>query len=300
MYLSLNIDYLVDHYPLDKVIDLATTAGFDAADYSLEDLTDPNNAFHKQDAHKLAESIGLQLAQGGLPVRQTHAPFHFEDYSNQAEFESFIYPTIVRSIELSAAMGAKVAVVHPLHHMLYEGHEEEIFELNMKFYKSLIPVCQNWGIKVGVENMLQRDRRRARPSHDTCSRIEEFCRYIDTLNSEYMVACLDVGHVGLAPHRDEAWDFIRILGHERLLALHIHDNDYRTDKHSVPFNGLIDWHKVTKALGEINYSGDFTYEVIFSRFAHNIDDCLVPETLRYMGAVGKHLVKLVDENRPRG
>ena len=50
----------------------------------------------------------------------------------------------------------------------------------MKFYKSLIPYCEEYGIKVAVENMWQYP---GMISHSTCSRPEEFIRYIDELDS---------------------------------------------------------------------------------------------------------------------
>ena len=43
--------------------------------------------------------------------------------------------------------------MHPLHHFVYLGHEEEIFNLNMDFHRSLIPYCKEYGNMVGVENM---------------------------------------------------------------------------------------------------------------------------------------------------
>jgi len=58
---------------------------------------------------------------------------------------------------------------------------------------------------------------------------------------------------------------------------------------------------VTKALGEIDYDGDFTYEVsskwITDRLKHVGEDFAVGE-LAYMASVGKHLVSKVDKARP--
>ena len=114
-----------------------------------------------------------------------------------------------------------------------------------------------------------------------------------------MVACLDIGHVGLPVRDDESWDFIRALGHDRLQALHGHYNDYRVDKHALPYLGRIDWNKVTKALGEIDYQGDFTYEVNLNTFVSNsMNDDLIPTAMRYAHDIGRYLCALVDKNRP--
>ena len=132
----------------------------------------------------------------------------------------------------------------------------------------------------------------------TCATIPEFIRYVDTLDSEYMVACLDIGHVGLPESDDRAWDFIRALGHERLQSLHVHDNDYRNDKHALPYQGKIDWDEVTKALGEIDYRGDFTYELDGKViFPEGMDRAFLPTHIKYLADVGRHLCNMTESHR---
>ena len=112
-----------------------------------------------------------------------------------------------------------------------------------------------------------------------------------------MVACLDIGHVGLPSGNLEAWEFIRILGHDRLQALHVHDNDYTNDQHSLPYSGKIDWAEVTQALGLINYSGDFTYECLLGRMYNLSQDEVCSSVLKYAEQIGRHLIKRIEANR---
>lgn len=297
MKLAMNSQYLVNTLGNDAAAKLIAEAGFDGVDYSVMEMVNVDCVFNGRNYIEEAENAGKIFRSYGIPVTQTHAPFRFSDYGDSVTYKEHIYPTIVRSVEVSAAMGASIIVVHPLHYLTYAGHEEEIFRLNMDFYRSLIPVCKDCGIKVAVENMFQWDMRRGHIVHDTCSRAEEFCRYIDTLNSEYMVACLDVGHVGLPAQADEVWDVIRKLGHDRLKSLHVHDNDYKDDRHAIPYSGKIDWDQVTKALGEINYSGDFTYEISLTSAIGRMNRSLYPATLRYISEIGKHLVEMTEQYR---
>ena len=295
MELSVNIDNLFSRFSLEKSIEIYKNAGMTAIDYNLDEMVkNPDSAFNTDAYRKEAQRVRKAVEESGLRINQTHAPFHFKNWDDEEHYKSVIYPTILRSIEISAMLGAKVAVVHPLHHRVYHGHEEEIFRLNMDFYRSLIPYCREWGIKVGVENMWQTDLRRNHIVFDTCGTKEEFVRYIDTLDSEYMVATLDIGHVGLPLGDDEAWDFIRVLGHDRLKSLHVHDNDYRSDMHALPFYGRIDWNEVTRALGEIDYDGDFTYEV---KFHGNTPDGFVQTAANYMADVGRYLIDRIDSCR---
>lgn len=297
MELTINFEKIERKLGLEMGALVASAAGFDSTDYMLEEMTARDNRFHRNDYRATAENMASIFCNADLPVRQAHAPFRFTGYADPVEFESFIYPSIVRSVEIASILGASLIVVHPLHYSVYRGHEEEIFERNMAFYRSLIPVCKEYGIKVGIENMWQWDRRRGHITHDTCSTIPEFCRYIDTLDSEYMVGCLDIGHVTLPEQDDEPWDFIRALGHDRLHALHVHDNNYKEDQHKVPYSGLIDWNCVTQALGEINYRGNFTYELDLLPVIENLDPELVPAALKYLANIGHHLIDLVERNR---
>ena len=297
MELSLNILRL-SRYGLEKNIDIYKKAGFTAMDYSLTEMKNANSRFNSQDYRAIAEEIRKLSDEKGMMINQTHAPFQFtaEQWDTPQIFEEVVFPTMVRSLEISAIFGAKVAVVHPIHHMVYRGHEEEIFQLNMNYYRRLIPYCKEYGIKVGVENMFQKDPNRKCIVHDTCSRKEEFIRYIDTLDSEYMVACLDIGHVALPLSDDSAVDVIRALGHDRLQSLHVHDNDYSNDQHLLPYMGKIDWKEVAKALGEINYQGDFTYEAT-PTLIDECDEGFVQIGANFMGAVGKHIISMIEENR---
>ena len=117
--------------------------------------------------------------------------------------------------------------------------------------------AKQFGVKIAIENMWQRKWNPKRCFHSSCSRTEEFCDYIDTIGSEWIVACLDLGHAGLV--REDPARMIYILGH-RLQALHVHDNDHTDDLHGIPLFHCMDFDSIVKALADVNYQGDFTYE----------------------------------------
>ncbi len=299
MRLVLNLHNLIPPFSEDQAAKLTAQAGFDATDYFLQPMNDPTCIFNSDQWFDTACSCNRIFTENNVPIVQTHAPYTFKGWTDPVTFDEFIYPTLVRSIKVSAVMGAKCVVVHPLHYWKYAGNEQEIFERNMNFYRSLIPICEEYNIKVGIENMFQRDKLRGNYIiRDACSDVTEFCRYIDTLDSEYMVACLDIGHVGLPSGNPDAWEFIRILGRDRLQALHVHDNDFTNDQHLIPYCGKIDWEEVAKALGEIDYSGDFTYECIIGNSVRGMTPEIYPLALSYVEKIGRHLIASIDANRP--
>lgn len=296
MKLTMNVSPITGKIPYPDYLDIIKTAGFDAVDYMLDDLVLDDSEMTLSDPVAYAENVRAQAERRGLTVEQTHAPFRFKHWDDEEHFESVIFPRTVCSLEMSARMGAKISVVHPLHHMVYKGNEEALFELNMKFYRRLIPYCKEYGIKVGIENMWQRDKLRKYIIQDTCNTAAELVRYVDTLDSEYMVANLDLGHVVLPENGDTVGDFIRTLGHDRLKGLHVHDNDYQTDAHLLPYLGKLDWTEITQALADINYEGNLTYEVT-SSLLNTTDKGFTPIAAKFMADVGHHLINEIERKK---
>ena len=54
---------------------------------------------------------------------------------------------------------------------------------------------------------------------------------------------------------------IRHMGGKRITALHIHDNNYRKDMHTLPGNGLMEMAKIFETLKEVGYNGIYTMEL---------------------------------------
>ena len=279
----------------EKVVRLYKEAGFDGVDVSLGDMIHEDSPFNLNGYKEYAQNIRNIADSVGIKIHQTHAPFVYP--LDKWETSPALMSILKRSIEISGILGAEVEVIHPYHHPEFLGHEDEIFEKNMEYYSELLPTARANNVKIGVENMFQNDPIRKTIVHDTCSRLCEFIKYIDTLNDEYAVACLDIGHIALLYQQDQPWDFIKGLGHDRLKSLHVHDNSLISDQHQIPFQGKIDWLKVTKALGEIDYDGYFTYETL--GHINACPDDFVPIHIRYMADIAKYLGALVDKARPQ-
>ena len=275
----------------EESIDLMANAGFDAIDFSFyiskqyfDENTDGEKGKEKfTEWRKRAEDKGLVF-------NQAHAP-EGSSYKNM-DLTVQRFHDIRRSIRNASYLGVPIIVVHPVQHLPYcePGVPEQLFEWNMQFYNALKPYCEEYGVKIGVENMWQFPN--GRIDHSTCSRPEEFVRYIDTLNSEWFVACLDIGHapiVGVKPS-----ELIRTLGKERLKALHVHDVDDVSDLHTLPYLSNINWNEVCSALKEIGYEGDFTFEA--SGLTTNIPAELLEPAAKFMVATGRHLInKIITE-----
>ena len=290
MLLSTSNYRLHTRYGFEKSTEMLKAAGFDAIDMDLSILEKEDSVFWSDTYKHRAQEIRKHAESIGMIFNQSHAPYHFNFATNPNEYEERLFPLTVRALEISALLDCKQVIVHPIHHQIYIGHEEEQFELNMKFYRDLLPYAKEFDIKIALENMWQIEVKRKYPGYDVCSLASEFVRYIDTLDDEHFTACLDLGHSSMVG--EEPQDAIRILGHDRLGALHVQDNNYCADQHTLPYLGKMDYEEITEALADIDYKGEFTYEA--GTFFKNMPDELIPTALKFMVDVGRHLLGRIE------
>lgn len=292
MLLSITTRPIDQKFSYKNAISIIKTAGFDAFDISLTNLNHlSNNIFNCDNYISIANDLRMYADNLGIICNQAHAPA--PSSCKIPEENEKIFEIITRSMEISAILGAKIIVVHPKQHLTYAENIDKLFELNMDFYNRLIPYCEKFGIKIAVENMWQYIPNTHTITHSTCSRSFEFKKYLDTINSNWITGCLDLGHIALVEQNIPS--FIKELGKNRIGALHIHDNFLKEDNHLLPYNGLMDYNSIAKVLGEIDYQGDITFEAHNS--FKNLPNNLLPSAYNYACSVGRHLINLVEESR---
>ncbi len=284
MLLSTTTDYLSRLFTLEETLKMLYEAGYKAYDLTLYGNNNGRCLSDSEDYREKAIALKKYADSLGIICNQAHA--FMGSSCGDPEKDKAIYSKIVRDMEVASILGAKLIVVHPKQHLKYADNVQELFEMNMEFYKSLIPYCEKFGIKVAIENMWQGNKSSGSICDSTCSRAWEFCKYVDALDSEWIVALLDVGHTALVDA--ELTDFIKKLGNKRLQGLHVHDNDLIHDSHTLPFTRNINFDILTSALAEIDYQGDFTYEA--DEFMVGFPEELLPSVIRFMRDVGDYLV----------
>ena len=279
MLLSTNSSNILMHYCAEEMVDMLQKAGFTAIDFSFFD-----QAWYSEEREDGFFSELRKYADGvGMCFNQAHAPFH-SSFPNEEQTKSR-FQEIVCALRRAALLGAKTIVVHL--HYADEGIPQRLFELNMEFYGKLIPYCQEFGIRVAVENMWQYHPW-PKITHSTCSTPQEMNRYLDTLNSPWITGCLDVGHASLVGQSPD--EFALAMGADRLGALHIHDVSKTEDSHTIPYQGVIDWQKLMQALNTIGYQGDLTFEC--DGFFKNLPAELYPQALALLAHTGHVLMDI--------
>lgn len=275
-------------------------AGFDAVDfgelcgyYPWEDAQEEKSCAFFDDETK-PEALVAEYAEAakkyGLTFAQFHAPFP-SFYPRRPTATRVQQKAIEKSIELCGKVGCPYIVVHPC----FDGSarfpsmtKEQEYRLNIEFYSSLIPILKQSGVVCCLENMWCQDWKSKKIYTACCSDVTEACRYVDDLNAiageKRFGFCLDIGHLlllGLDP-----CNTMEVLG-DRLVALHVHDNDGVNDTHMAPFAGVCNWRRFVKGLRENHYRGVLNFETL--GFHKLFPPELIPDALKLLGATAKYL-----------
>lgn len=284
MQLVTTTEKLAEVFGDEECVRILAETGFDAIDWSFCEMTAGKGVWCTDSWREHALRLKELGDACGIEFHQAHAPF--PSSKGEEPFDTVIRQRILRSMEAAALMGVRNIVVHPRQHLNYAGAKQKLWEENLAFYRGLVPYCEEYGIRVCVENMWQYDNRRRYIVDSVCSQPEEFCGLLDALDSPWIVGCLDLGHCALVGV--EPADFIRQMGKDRLQALHVHDVDYLHDCHTLPFMERLDWEAVTGALAEIGYDGDFTFEA--DSFYNGFPAALMRDACQLMERTGRYLV----------
>ncbi len=284
----------VRRFGIREGIRILADAGYPCLDVAISDHTDN---LRQGDWKPIAEEYKAASGEFGVRYNQGHAPFGGgalpDGRSKYVVEKSYLMPT---ALEFAAAAGIETVIIHPLNFMEigFKGNEELHFEKNMEFFSALTPIARELGVKIGIENLWHQSTLTDNIYGITCADPREHVRYVTSLNApDVFVACLDVGHSALVDRKPE--DAIRALGGDVLGALHIHDVDYKTDLHTAPFYGKLNWEEICRALGEINYKGVFTFEA--DSFLAKLPTELLIDGIGLMAKIGAYLAKKVDSYR---
>ena len=139
-------------------IPILKKAGFEALDWSFFGMELGEGIWCTDAWREHALRLKETAAQCGIGFSQAHAPFPTS--REEEPYDREIRKRILRAMEAAALMGVRNIVVHPMQELEYATNRDRLWEENLEFYRSLIPYCQEYGIRICAENMWQRDKKR--------------------------------------------------------------------------------------------------------------------------------------------
>ena len=188
------------------------------------------------------EKIGELLGKYGLIYETLHAPYnHINDMWLDCEGGDVMLAELKQSIDHCVIGGAKISVVH-----LSSGlTPPPVTDLGRARYTELVEHAQKKGVTVAFENQRY---------------LSNISWAFETFSPEDSVAfCWDVGHEACFARGRE---YMPLFG-DRLICTHIHDNGakFNQDIHLIPFEGMINYHKMADHLNRVGYKGSLMLEV---------------------------------------
>lgn len=273
-------------YTIEECLSALRTARFEYADANLWDLSRRGRPVSQDNWREWAENARSFADSIGIGFRQTHGQTLSGKQWDDPTYPDteFVWAMNYRCIEVTKILGAEWMVMHPSnlpHDPMYSRKKAK--EANLVYLAPFIEAAKKAGIGIAVENMVDFGGNRRRYC---AGDPEELIDLVDTINDPSVGVCIDTGHAHFAGI--SAGDFIRMAG-KRLKCLHIDDNNRDDDAHLPPYMGSIDWADVMRALGEVDYKNDFSFEVGSFR----IPDAMRGSWCRYMYDLGKSLIDLI-------
>ena len=105
---------------------------------------------------------------------------------------------------------------------------------------------------------------------------------LDTLLPEYdpgyLGLCYDSGHANLNGYGFTHLERFK----ERLIAVHLHDNDGSRDQHKIPFTGTVDWTNLASMIASSAYKQCVNLEVVMRESGYK-DEAAFLEHARQAG-----------------
>ena len=230
--------------------------GFDALDYQGLISMNSNPKLYEmseKDFRSYLERLYAEANKYGLKVNQLHSLWEGNFKNTLDDIDIFEYHK--KALIAASILKAKHVVYHtipvPGYFIWDQVDYDEMFKVNVEFFKRLAPIAKELGVYIAIENL---------PFYS----LKEFfsptgtLKLINAIDDPNVVMCLDTGHFNMFKE-EKIYDFLLKAG-DKLGCLHIHDNNGHTDAHTIPYLGSFDWKMFIKGLKDINYPGVLSLE----------------------------------------
>ncbi|MCK5803121.1 MAG: sugar phosphate isomerase/epimerase [Lentisphaeria bacterium] len=186
------------------------------------------------------DQIAAWLKAYGVQLLDLHASHGMEKgWVSEREYERLSGLELVANrIEMTARLGADVIILHiptePEEASCAQAFRERLW----RSIDNLLPLLGNCGVRVAFENM----------SHDNFPLLREVAA---RFSADRVGICYDAGHGNIGDN-DGLGDLESLK--DRLISVHLHDNDGTGDQHLPLFDGTIDWPRLARIIASSSYS----------------------------------------------
>ncbi len=241
------------------------------------------------------QQIKRRIKEYGIGVNDVHGSEGCKNfwYSTDESARQAGVDLVKNRIDLAANLSGDAVVMHVYPEPDDPGDNESFWTQLQRSLDALEEHARMRGVRIAVENLPDFPAVRsgivtfakARDNWETIGKI--FSRY----SPDFVGLCFDSGHSNLGRDRlDGLTPFL-----DRLLVLHLNDNDGSSDQHHLPFSDTIDWSRVARCIAESSYDKPLNLEIAMRH--SEIED--ESEFLRQGMASCERLSSMIKRIRPR-
>lgn len=197
--------------------------------------------------------------RSGMHTPTFHLP-HLDSFDLSAADENKRKAAIENQIEIlkiGLPLEPKIAVLHPSAGIVSEDEAPRRKEALVKSLRELCPIFADMGVTIALENLTQ------------ISMVQTSDDMLEIMAGvgENLGICFDVNHLFKEKHSE----FIEKVG-DRIITMHISDNDGKVEKHYMPGDGAIDWKDLFTALHKLDYHSLMVFECqVMNEFPDSVD-----------------------------
>ncbi len=193
-----------------------------------------------EDYKKIKWELPELASSFGLKIENVHAPIL---EANSIWLNDINTTDILQKYKQSILDCAELEIPTVVLHLTDKKPDFEPTTTGLDNFKRLVDVAEKTGVNIAIENNGDAD----------------LLEYLfSNIESERLGFCYDSGHEN---YYNKGYNFLDIY-HDKIFALHLHDNDGTDDMHAIPGDGNIDWKHISNKLKEIQYNGVISLEII--------------------------------------
>jgi len=230
-------EHRLDHLEIDLIRESSFIETFDA-----ERINNLRN---------LSENFGISLS--------LHTPFSVNLSAKIPTIRNATITYLRRCVAVAFELNATHVTTHIGYCLGVKPSKQKALNRLVGNLKQVLLDCQEFSVKLAIENVNPMPE--GSELFYLADSIEE-CEFLLTeLDSPYVNLCLDIGHANI---NEGPLTYIEKFG-KKIINIHFHDNNGKTDDHLDVGEGTIPWKKVVDALKAINFCGPFVSECFNSK-----------------------------------
>lgn len=268
--LSMTTDYVTSTGPAQAYLRAIAAAGFSHVHWCHEWDTDTVYS-----DREIAD-VGRWLGEYGLKLNDLHGSAgRRKCWGSLLAYERLAGVDLVKNrIDMTGRLGGDVIIMHLPSQPAPAERANPLWRALFKSLDELRPCAGRRGVRIALEN----------GDFDAIERI------LSEFAPDYLGLCYDSGHGNMRVDGLERLDRLK----DRLISVHLHDNNGSSDQHRLPFTGTVDWGRLARIIAGSAYRKCVSLESVMR-------DCPIreePEFLQQAFAAGSRLSRMIERCSP--